>query len=308
MTVASTASQRLRRVAAPLSPGRRRWIRFLHGLPLDPDKLAGPLAAPSANDFIICGSPRTGTTLLCAALFQPPSSVVTVMEPWDGMRFPPADLFASLRAEIDTTGFLRRGRLDVAALLREGAARWCRDGEVKTLIDAQRGYSLGVKWPAYWRYLDVLPDTKFIVCLRDPLEVIASYKKTGGRVGIGLEYDTAFNRTLNDALRATRDPHLRRIELFDYIHDRILPCLSRPNVMTVHYERWFQDPERLLAEIGAFLGRNVADVPVKLRAPATRSGLTASETAVVRERCRTARALGYNLDRTSSPPEEGSRS
>lgn len=294
MTLATAASNRLRGMAAPLSPARRRWVRFLHGLPLDPDELPRPVAAPGSRDFIICGSPRTGTTLLCAALFQPPS-VVTVMEPWDGMRLPPAELFASLRQEIDTTGHLRRGRLDVGALEREGATRWCRDGEVDVPINPEGEYALGVKWPAYWRYLELLPDTKFIVCLRDPVEVIASYKKTGGRVGLGFEYDTTFNRSLNAALRATRDPRLRRIRLFDAIHERILPHLARANVLTVRYERWFQDPEGLLAEIGQFVHADVHASRVRLRAPDSRSSLPDAEVALVRAHCRMAAPLGYPL-------------
>ena len=76
----------------------------------------------------MCGSPRSGTALLVAMLFQPPE-VVTVMEPWDALRLPPRDLFESLRAELATTGKLRRGRLDVAALQSAGAVSWLREGE-----------------------------------------------------------------------------------------------------------------------------------------------------------------------------------
>lgn len=294
MTLATETSRRLRSAVAPLSPARRRWIRFLHSLPLDPDALARPVPQPGPRDFIICGSPRTGTTLLCSALFQPPS-VVTVMEPWDGMRLPPAELFASLRAEIDRTGELRYGRLDVPALQASGDTRWCRDGELPVPVETADEYVLGVKWPAYWRYLDLLPDTKFLVCLRDPLETIASYKKTGGRVGEGLEYDTAFNRRMNEALRATRDARLRRVRLFDSVHEGVLPHLSRPNVLVVRYERWFHDADGLLTDIADFLDADVHASPVKLRPPAP-SSLAESEIELIREHSRTAVALGYPLD------------
>ena len=85
---ALTPWQRFRDAAGRLSPRRRRWERFLQALPLDPSELEVPLAPPGRDDFIICGCPRTGTTLLAAVLFQPPR-MVTCMEPWDGMR-PPA--------------------------------------------------------------------------------------------------------------------------------------------------------------------------------------------------------------------------
>lgn len=286
----------LRRVVAPLSPRRRRWIRFLHSLELDPAQLDTPIAQPGLRDFIICGSPRTGTTLLSGALFQPPG-VVTVMEPWDGMRMPPAELLTSLRAEIDTTGTLRRGRLDIDRLRTDGRPRWCQEGQQAPLIGAGNDYLLGVKWPAFWRYLELLPDTKFLVCLRHPLDAINSYKKAGGRVAQGLQYDTAFNKELNTSLAgATRDVALRRLLLFDHIHERILPHLQRPNVMSVRYERWFEDSSSLLADISEFLGRDVTNAPIQIHRPPAEPVLASEEVALIRSRCRTAQALGYRLD------------
>lgn len=290
------ASRALRRVAAPFSPARRRWIRFLHNLPLEPERLESPLAPPGPDDFIICGSPRSGTTLATAALFQPPS-VVTVMEPWNGMRLPPKSLFTMLRQELDSTGMLQQGRLDVDALMQEGVTRWCLDGDSQLPVPTEPAYLLGVKWPAYWRYLSLLPETKFIVCLRHPFETIASYKKAGGRLGEGLEYDTAFNRAQNEALTdATSDPMLRRVLLFDYIHEGIQKHLDRPNVLPIRYERWFTDQAGLLHDIGAFLEREVSDVPLRIRTPQSNSALSDQDVSVIREHCRTAGALGYSLD------------
>lgn len=307
MSRVSGVAHRLRNATAPLSPARRRWIRFLHDLPLDPDTLPRPVTPPGPRDFIVCGSPRTGTSLLCAALFQPPH-VVTVMEPWDGMRLAPAELFASLRAEIDATGELRRGRLDVPALQTSGAARWCRDGEIPVPVETAEDYHLGVKWPAYWRYLDLLPDTKFLVCLRDPDEVLVSYEKTGGRVGMGLDYDTAFNRAMNEALQATPDPAARRVALFDHIHERILPHLDRPNVLAVRYERWFSDPDGLLADVGAFLGTDVSHARIRIRSHPSAPASPAAARRTARSDCRTAAAIGYEPDAVQGPLPSGGRS
>src|SRR5919109_1001972 len=85
------------------SPRHWRWRRLLRSLDLTTETLERPVASPGPRDFVICGSPRTGTSLAAAALHQPPASL-TVMEPWDGMRLPIAPLFASLRDEIDRTG------------------------------------------------------------------------------------------------------------------------------------------------------------------------------------------------------------
>jgi hypothetical protein len=287
---------RARTLLAPLSPRRRRWQRFLAGLPLTVASGVG-LEAPPAEDFILCGCPRTGTTLLTAALFQPPQ-VVTVMEPWDGMRMPPAELFRSLHAEIET-GVLRRGRLDVQTLQGAGEVRWTQEGTQDVPVATTPDWILGVKWPGYWRFLDALPETRFVVTLRHPFEVVASFKQAGGQVAQGLQYETAFNRELNAHLRsATTDPSERRVLLFDYIHERLLPHLERPNVLVVRYERWFDDADGLVAELAAFLGRELHRSPALLRRPRAAAGvLDPAELELVRRTCRTAEALGYDLGR-----------
>lgn len=298
MSAALGLRQRLKRVRASvgvLSPRHRRWQRFLRELPLDPDTLPRPLAAPGVRDFIICGSPRSGTTLAAAMLYQPPR-VVTVMEPWDGMRLAPAALFGSLRDEIAQTGQLSRGKLDINALGTGGSVQWWREGEHAHEVSTTPGYLLGVKWPGYWRFLELLPDTKFVLCLRHPLAAIGSYKQAGGRLTRGLNYDTPFNRAMNQYLLAeTRDAVLRRVLLFDYVHSRILPYLARRNVFVLRYERWFTEREPLLAELSAFLGVELGPGYPVLHPPRSTSALTPGEVALVRRHCATAAALGYDL-------------
>jgi hypothetical protein len=278
-----------------LSPARRRWLRFLRELPLDADALPDPVEPPAEHDFIICGCPRTGTTLLTAALFQPPT-VVTVMEPWDGMRLAPGPLFASLRGEIEQTGRIARGRLDLERLGTDGAALWIREGEHPAEVEVGPGWQLGVKWPGYWRYLDRLPATRFVVCLRHPAEVIASLKALQGPGRVGLQFGTRFNKGLNDALlAATDDPALRRVLLYDHVHERLLPHLEREEVHVVRYEDWFDAPSRTLDALGAFLGADVSAPPVRVRASTGGAALDDRDRALLREHCRTAAALGYDL-------------
>lgn len=287
--------RRLRSLAARLSPASRRWRRFLRELPLDPDRLPRPVAPPSGRDFVVCGVPRSGTTLLAAQLFQPPR-VVTVMEPWDGMRLPPAELFASLRAEIAETGRLSRGKLDVTALAERGEVSWSPEGTPTPPLDVADDFLLGVKWPAYWRFLDLLPETRFLVCLRHPAEVIASFAATPGRLARGLEYDTVFNRRLNrELLRATSDPAVRRALLWERVSRAVLPHLDRPNVLAVRYERWATDREALRGELSAFLGVELGPWPAALRQPrSARPGEgDPAIPALVAEHCPTAAALGY---------------
>jgi Sulfotransferase family len=284
--------QRVRDAAARLSPRRRRWERFLHELPLDPSELDPPLAPPGRDDFIICGCPRSGTTLLTAVLFQPPR-MVTCMEPWDGMRLPPAELFASLRNEVKATGKLSRGRLDLRELSRSGRVRWCVEDETDTEVSVESPWLLGVKWPGYWRYLGSLPRTRFIICLRDPHEVVASFKTMGGRVGEGVQYDTRFNREMNrELLQATSDPALRRVLLFEYVHKRLIPHLARPEVLVVRYERWFDDREELLGDLTRFLDRRVTAEHVDIHRPES-GALSRRDRDLIARYCTTAAPLGY---------------
>lgn len=253
------------RVAGHVSPRHRAWRQLLSSCDLDPDQLPTPLASPGPNDFIICGAPRSGTALATAALFQPPHSV-TVMEPWDGLRLPPDQLFRSLREEL-ASGQLRRGRLDIGALRSEGAVRWCRDGELTSAVEASDDTLLGVKWPSFWRYLDLLPETKFVVCVRDPAEVVASYRTKGGRIGMGLEYDVPFNARMNAELGRIDDVEQRRIALYDYVYERIIPHLEQPNVFELRYERWFNDKAGVVNQLARFLDRPLDPRTVLIRPP-----------------------------------------
>ncbi len=288
------------RLGGPFSLRRRRWHRFLASLPLDPGALPSPLPAPTADDFIVCGCPRTGTTLLAGVLWQPPTALV-VMEPWDGMRLTPAQLFASLRHELATTGRLARGKLDVAALVARGKVAWAPEGETAADVAYEAATKVGVKWPAWWQLLPQLPETRFLVCLRNPLAVISSFKNQGGRLARGLEYDIAFNRVLNLGLQAgaTTDAE-RRIALYDRVHETLLPHLDRPNVLIVRYERWATDPEGQVADIAAFLGVDVGAGPAAIR-PEGPVSLPPGEIALIRETCRTGAALGYDLGDGAGP-------
>jgi len=279
-------------VVRKASPRHRRWQRLLDGLTIDPDELPRPISPPSDRDFIICGCPRSGTTLLAAILWQPPH-VATVSEPWDGLRLAPADLFRSLRDEIATTGSLRRGRLDVDRLSAERAVVWGRDGELRASVAMNEGFLLGVKWPAFWRYLPLLPQTKFLVCVRDPIEVIESFVHHGGDLVRGMDYRCAINRAMNEELtRATDDLGARRALLYEYINSRVLPYLDDPNVFVVRYERWFTDRDRLVDEIGRFLGRPIGQGMPDIRTPRSR-GTDPETRALVDRFCPSAPRLGY---------------
>lgn len=283
-------------VLRAVSPRHRRWYRLLASLTLDPDLLPRPVEPPGNRDVIICGPPRTGTTLLTAALYQPPR-MITVMEPWDAMRLPPAQLFGSLRQEVERSGRLARGRLDIGALLEDGEARWGRDGQHDFPVEVDDDYLLGVKFPVFWRYLELLPATRFLVCVRDPVAVVTSCRRTSGRLMQGLDYDVPFNREMNAELRsATDEPAVRRVLLYDHIMGRVLPHLDRSTVLLVRYERWFSDPEALMADIGDFLGIRLGAPAATIRPPRSPALLDPRDLDAVRQHCTTAARLGYDVE------------
>lgn len=274
-----------------VSPAHRRWRRLLDSCSMTPD--AGGFADLGSRDFLICGHPRSGTALLAAQLFQPPQ-VVTVMEPWDGLRLEPADLLDSLRREMEA-GLLTRGRLDLHALSSQGEVRWVRDGEAPSPVGVTPETQIGVKWPGFWRLLPHLPNTRFIVCLRHPAEVIASFRETGGRLARGLEYDVALHEDMNRALlRAHRDDAIRRVALYDQIAEGLIPHLNRGNVFIVRYERWSTEPARLMEELSRFLDADLkVPGPAAIRAPDTPSS---DDIRFVAKHCRTVSRLGYVRD------------
>lgn len=287
--MAVAAATALRTVARAASPRHRRYRRLLESCDLDPHALERPIAEPGPHDVIICGCPRSGTALLSAALHQPPE-MVTVMEPWDGLRLPPAELFGSLRAEM-AGGSLRRGRLDHDALTADGTTRWGPEGTPTALPGVDDTTIVAVKWPTFWQYLPLLPSTRFIVCVRHPADVVASFAAQPGRLHLGLEYDVAFNRTLNAELEAIASVEDRRLELYDRVNWMVLDHAHRPEVLLVHYERWFDDPTALLADISSFVGRDV--MASRAVVDPTRRPPPSTARDAVAHRSSTARSLGY---------------
>lgn len=276
-------------------PAAIRFRRFLRSLPLDLESLPDPLPDLGPDEFIICGCPRTGTSLLAALLFQPPH-VVTVVEPWDGLRMPPTELFRSLRDEITSTGALSRGTLDIPSLRQAHTVRRVAEGSGAAPVPTSPGWQLGVKWPAYFQLIPRMPNTRFLVCLRDPSDTVASFKAIGGAVRRGYEYDVAFNRALNRKVReSATSAAQRRAALYGVVHEQLASAVSRPNVLTVRYERWFSDRDRQWFEIGEFLGLDLEPIAVPLKNDPKRVLLDAADLDAIRRRCTIARELGYAL-------------
>jgi hypothetical protein len=275
-------------------PKARAFRSFLDGMTLDLDALPDRLPDLDPDDVIVCGCPRTGTSLCAAMLFAPPTSIA-VAEPWDGLRLPPRELFASLRREIEG-GRLDRGTLDLPALATSGRVRRVPEGEGGAAVAADPGFLLAVKWPSYHQLLPRMPATRFVVCVRDPRDTIASFKAIGGSVRRGYDYDVPFNRETNIAVHAAGSAAARRVALYDHVNEAVLREVHRPNVFVVRYERWFTDGDRQWDELCTFLGRRFEPGVVARHQESKRDLLDADDLDCIRTRCRTAVALGYDVD------------
>lgn len=217
--------------------------------------------------------------------------MVPVMEPWDGLRHPLPDLYESLRQEV-LQGKLSRGRLRLDLVEQSGRVVWQRDGEREFAVRANNETLIGLKWPTYWQLLGQLQDTRVLVCVRDPAEVVTSFAKQPGRLSRGLDYDVAFNRQLNKRLlkRYATDAD-RRVGLYDEVYSRVLQHADDESVFCVRYERWFEEPEALLGEIGEFLLADLSHPMVRIEAPESRP--SHHEASAIRRSSSTAAALGY---------------
>ncbi len=250
-------------------------------------------AGASQQNVILCGCPRSGTSLLAAALFQPPE-MVTVMEPWIGLRETPLALFASLRKELES-GRLPSTRLDLRALSARGHVAW-NEGDQAHRVDSGPRSLLGVKWPCYWQLLGASTAWKFIVCVRDPAAVVSSMGRQKGRLRLGLDYDVPFNRGLNQRLLlAHEEDERRRIAHFDEVYGHALEYAEDRNVLFARYERSFEAPTTLLEEISSFLDRDLTRTHVRVQgAPEPVLAKHGSTAAEIRAMSRTSARLGYH--------------
>jgi hypothetical protein len=95
--------------------------------------------------------------------------------------------------------------------------------------------------------------------------------------------------------QATSDPALRRVLPFEYVHQRLLPHLERPEVLVVRYERWFDDREALLRDLSQFLGHCITAKHIEIRRLES-GGLSRRDRDLIGRHCTTAAHFGYAIN------------
>ena len=115
----------------------------------------------------------------------------------------------------------------------------------------------------------------------------------GGRLRRGLEYECAFYADLNGRLlRSTSEDAERRALLLEESLSAIMSSMDRPNVHVLRYERWFEDPDTVVSELGKFLEVDLAPGTIEITQPRSRE-VDPKTVALVAEKVPSATDLGY---------------
>ncbi|MDX8389244.1 MAG: sulfotransferase [Mariprofundaceae bacterium] len=303
---------------------RPEWARLLQPQPLFksiPDsrwfarnrKKEREIESP---ELIISGLPRSGTSYLCSLLHRI-EDVVAINEP--------VEIFAALHGQPEAWGvavYYRDVRcriidnLPVQNKLKQGMP--VEDTKSYDEVDS---YSPKVGRPDFLlctkntlAYLarirqlrQVMPYAPVVVCVRHPLDVIASWKGSfdhlaGAKVDdfpLGGLYDEQLSEICRARLKEidkTVSPALKRALLWDYLAGLVLA--NRQDITLVRYEELVQFPRETLQRIIHQLpGKQLFRVPKNITASTVRKQrelLTDEDIQAVNKICvHNAAALGY---------------
>lgn len=268
-------------------------------------------------ELVITGISRSGTSHL-AALLHGYSNCVVINEP--------AEVVEYLRDEAVPTRVatfyrdLRRKVLDRVPMLNK-----VEDGEVvedTRLRDARDYYVPGVdaadfvigvkNTRAFLSRLDVLvekvlPAARFVACVRNPFDTIASWKGSFPHlrdadvegVPVGHAHDRHLrgeDRAKLQRIAAMADPAERRAWWWRFFAEILLR--HRDRVRIVHYESFVRDPLPVLEKILAGAHAGHPRKPIAGSAPRSRRELLdARDMEIIREVCaEPAKALGVSME------------
>jgi hypothetical protein len=299
-----------RGLEALTSPGR--WARFWATL-----RARGSDSLPERDRyFVMTGLPRSGTTYLSAVLHYPPW-VVTISDP-DGAwkRF-----YAKHGKSRRIFGEFKKYR---ASILRgkavpslEGTAGFRGEKRVDTWnqpkidqpVHVRPDFFLGMKNPViFLHHVDLFlgAGLRCLIAVRHPVSVINSWVmstlKTAGeerRAPRNLANGEAMGFCSNRA-----DPVERRIELHNYLAERILAVKDAPGVRIVRYEDWFTNAAQL-QEVCDFAGIPTVGFLRPAPIPPPSIVLDPDERDAILRGCRSFEALGYPCrDGRLVPPQD----
>ncbi len=295
-----------------LTAGDASWQRVITlAVPSSKEISPGHVLTP---EIIISGIPRSGTSYLCH-LLHCMSNCVALNEPPEAI-----PLLRNTKSPLALANFLRDRRRDV--LLGVPIANKVEGGQIiqdTAKLDKFETYTpqvdspnfvLGIKetLPFLTRLpmlRQIFPSARFVACVRNPLDTIASWKGSFGHLNIaevvrqpiGNPIDPWLTVRQQQELRAIAaiiDPASRRAAWWRFLANLILESSDR--LILIRYEDLVTNPRQALAKIldGLPAGREAASIePSLIRR--RRELLGRDDLLAIRALCaQPARALGYS--------------
>ena len=273
-------------------------------------------SAQDAPDLIITGIARSGTSYLCSLMNKLPDCVVInepteIFAPLTGPHLPwgVAGLYRDLRSAVrdgkPITNKLHNGEfIEDTAVVDQVASYVAQIHRPDFLLATKNTLSYLARLSEIHK---VMPHAVVVLCVRNPLDTIASWKTTFDHLANAdvhrLPVGNPSDKHLSGAAIArlediARTPQLavKRALLWRHFAELILE--ARERVLLVHYETLVTNPADTLQRILSSAAFNVGSNVEKLVKPSTvrtkRSALDAEDMQAIRDLCGPIAAhLGY---------------
>ena len=230
------------------------------------------------TDIIITGPPRSGTSYLCTVLNNINNCVV-LNEPAEAYQAPfkVRQAFNTIRNDI-IEGRPIKNKMKDGRFIEDTVELDAFEEYVPNVENDQ--FHLAMKSPLFFlmmlpRLINLMPNKVKLVCVRNPIDTIASWKKSFGH--------------LDGPTAEQADTWVRQT-------DKIID--NRDDIYLLVYEEWIQDPRRHLGVIpGLFTDEQLSNLPVSSPRQGKRELLTPEDIALIKKVCGpNAAALGVPCD------------
>jgi hypothetical protein len=229
-------------------------------------------------DIIITGPPRSGTSYLCTVL-NGISNCVVLNEPAEAYQAPfkVRRAFNTIRNDI-IEGRPIKNKMKDGKFIEDTVDDDAYEEYVPHIENEQ--FHLAMKSPIFFlmmlpRLINLMPNKVRLVCVRNPIDTIASWKKSFGHLdGPTAEQADTWVRQTSKIIEHRDDVHL------------------------LIYEEWIKDPRQHLSSIpDLFTEAQLTSLPVSEPRQGKRELLTPDDIALVKEVCGpNATTLGVQFD------------
>lgn len=195
---------------------------------------------------VVCGLPRSGSTLLCNLLMQNPDVEVTGTSPLSGLL---ETLRQALASSAEVVGMLERDRAGTERRIAEaarGLVRGWYPGS-KVVIDKSRGIH---DWSIHHQLLrEVEPGAAILCTVRDPRAVMGSIERRNGEHPLLDQASGPLTKTLESRVQEMVGPSGVVGSAIVGVEDLLRRRPER--VVIIRHEEFVQDPNLVLDQVYA---------------------------------------------------------